>query len=182
MEKTRRDIILKLIDWWCCSVAKSCPTLRDLMLCSPPGSSVRRISQARILEWVAIFFSRGSSCRIESGRRILYHWATREAQEIYFCFKGFAGRWVWNSLQSAVSCNRFLFIIQVSTQVSSLLSFSRYGLLVIPAALSPLVSCFLSILTANALIISPIMMQWSLCLPLPFSHNVISRPSLEWSF
>ena len=29
--------------------------------CSPPGSSVHGISQARILEWVAIFFSRGSS-------------------------------------------------------------------------------------------------------------------------
>ena len=33
----------------------------DLMDCSPPGSSVHVISQARILEWVAIFFSRGSS-------------------------------------------------------------------------------------------------------------------------
>ena len=34
---------------------------RDLMDCSPPGSSVLGISQARILEWVAISFSRGSS-------------------------------------------------------------------------------------------------------------------------
>ena len=33
----------------------------DLMDCSPPVSSVHRISQARILEWVTIFFSRGSS-------------------------------------------------------------------------------------------------------------------------
>ena len=32
------------------------------MTCSPPGSSVHGISQARILEWVAISFSRGSSC------------------------------------------------------------------------------------------------------------------------
>ena len=31
------------------------------MDCSPPGSSIHRILQARILEWVAIFFSRGSS-------------------------------------------------------------------------------------------------------------------------
>ena len=31
------------------------------MDCSPPGSSVHGISQARILEWVAISFSRGSS-------------------------------------------------------------------------------------------------------------------------
>ena len=39
----------------------SSPTLYDLMDCSPPGSSVHGISQARILEWVAISFSRGSS-------------------------------------------------------------------------------------------------------------------------
>ena len=35
----------------------SCPTLWDPVDCSPPGSSVRGISQARVLEWVAIFFS-----------------------------------------------------------------------------------------------------------------------------
>ena len=39
---------------WC---AQSCPTLFDLMDCSPTGSSVRGILQARILEWVAIPFS-----------------------------------------------------------------------------------------------------------------------------
>ena len=38
-----------------------CPTLCDPMDCSLPGSSVHRILQARILEWVAISFSRGSS-------------------------------------------------------------------------------------------------------------------------
>ena len=37
------------------------PTLCDPMDCSSPGSSVHRISQARILEWVAISYSRGSS-------------------------------------------------------------------------------------------------------------------------
>ena len=35
-------------------VAQSCPTLCDPMDCSPPGSSVHDIFQARILEWVAI--------------------------------------------------------------------------------------------------------------------------------
>ena len=35
--------------------------LCDLMDCSPPGSSVHVISQARILEWVAVSSSRGSS-------------------------------------------------------------------------------------------------------------------------
>ena len=43
-----------------CSVAQSCLTLCDPMNCSPPGSSVHEISQARILERVAIPFSRGS--------------------------------------------------------------------------------------------------------------------------
>ena len=42
-------------------VTQSCPTLCDPMDCSPPGSSVHGILQARILEWVAISFSRGSS-------------------------------------------------------------------------------------------------------------------------
>ena len=44
-----------------CLVAQSCPTLRDLMDCSPPGFSVHGVLQARILEWVAVPFSRGSS-------------------------------------------------------------------------------------------------------------------------
>ena len=38
-----------------------CPTVCDPTDCSPPGSSVRGILQARILEWLAIFFYRGSS-------------------------------------------------------------------------------------------------------------------------
>ena len=44
-----------------CSVAQSCPTLCNPMDCSPPGSSVHGIFQARILEWVDISSSRGSS-------------------------------------------------------------------------------------------------------------------------
>ena len=42
-------------------VAQFRPTLCDPIDCSPPGSSVHGILQARILEWVAISFSRGSS-------------------------------------------------------------------------------------------------------------------------
>ena len=69
--------------------AQLCPALCEPMDCSPPGSSVRGIFQARILEWVAISSSRGSfpprdqtpifwvSC---IGRWILYRCATREAQ------------------------------------------------------------------------------------------------------
>ena len=63
----------------CCSVTKSFGTPMD---CNPPGSSVHRIFQARILEWVAVFFSRESSRTRDQthvyciGRQILYHWAT----------------------------------------------------------------------------------------------------------
>ena len=46
-------------------VAKSCPTLRDPMDCSPPDSSVHGISQARILEWVAISWEQSSQMRSE---------------------------------------------------------------------------------------------------------------------
>ena len=61
------------------------------MDCSPSVSSVHGISQARILEWVAISFSRGSSqsrdqTRISYiSRQVLYHWATREAP-LYGCY------------------------------------------------------------------------------------------------
>ena len=44
-----------------CWAAQSCLTLHDRMDYSPPGSSVYGIFQARVLEWVAICFSRGSS-------------------------------------------------------------------------------------------------------------------------
>ena len=56
------------------------------MVCSPPGSSVHRILQARRLEWVAISSSGGSSqprdrtCVFCIGRWILYHRATWESQ------------------------------------------------------------------------------------------------------
>ena len=45
----------------CAKLLQSCLTLYDPMDCSPPGSSVHGISQARILEWVAMSSSRGSS-------------------------------------------------------------------------------------------------------------------------
>ena len=44
------------------TLLQSCLSLRDPMDCSPPGSSVHRIlSWTRILEWVAISYTRGSS-------------------------------------------------------------------------------------------------------------------------
>ena len=38
-------------------VAQSCPTLSNPMDCSPPGSSIHELLQARVLEWGAIAFS-----------------------------------------------------------------------------------------------------------------------------
>ena len=66
--------------------AQSCPDLCDLTGCSPPGSSVHGILQARVLEWVAMPFSRGApqprhrtwvSC---FAGRLFANWTTREAQ------------------------------------------------------------------------------------------------------
>ena len=53
----------RVVVWWCGDglFAKSCPTLFNPMDWSPPDSCVRGILQARILEWVAISYSRGSS-------------------------------------------------------------------------------------------------------------------------
>ena len=64
---------------------QSRPTLCDPMDCSPPGTSIHGIFQARVLEWVAISFSRGccwprDQTRVSriAGRHFII-WATREA-------------------------------------------------------------------------------------------------------
>ena len=56
-----------------CMCAQSCLTLCDPMDCSPPGSSVHGILQARILEWVAISFLQGSFPTQGSNPGLL-HW------------------------------------------------------------------------------------------------------------
>ena len=79
--------------WWVVrtgegEVAQSCPTLCDPMDCSLPGFSIHEILQARILEWVAISFSRRSSwprnwtqvSHIVARRFTI--WATREIHSI----------------------------------------------------------------------------------------------------
>ena len=67
-------------------VTQLCPTLCDPMDCSPPGSSVYRIPQARILEWVAISFSRLFSDNSSSPtRNTLTQWrAPERAQDGVF--------------------------------------------------------------------------------------------------
>ena len=54
-------------------VAQLCPTVCHPMDCGPPGSSVQGILQARILEWVAIPFSKGYSWPRDQSRQILYY-------------------------------------------------------------------------------------------------------------
>ena len=62
-----------------CLVTQSCPTLCDPMDCSPAGSSVHGILQARVLEWVAmpssrgIFPTQGLNPGLPHCRQILYH-------------------------------------------------------------------------------------------------------------
>ena len=69
-------------------IAQSCPTLCDPIDCSQPSSSVHRIFQAIVLEWIAFSFSRGSSrprdrtlvsCIVDRHFTI---WATREVKAI----------------------------------------------------------------------------------------------------
>ena len=70
-------------------VIKSCPTLCDPMDCRPPGSSVHGVLQARMMEWVAISFSRGSFQPKDQTRvscitgKFFTIWATRESLEYW---------------------------------------------------------------------------------------------------
>ena len=70
-------------------VDQLCPTLHDAMDCSPPGSSVHGSLQVRILEWVAITFSRESSQPKDrnwvscTAGRLFTVQATREAPHVY---------------------------------------------------------------------------------------------------
>ena len=53
----KQCLVYKTTQCCCCLVAQLCLTLCHLMDCSPPGSSVHGIFQARILEWVVLFIS-----------------------------------------------------------------------------------------------------------------------------
>ena len=89
MTVVKDDILfLTIIICFVCVCAQSRLTLCNPMDCNWPGSSVHEILWARIVEWVAISYSRGSSqsrdqtrvsCVSCVGRQILYHCATWEA-------------------------------------------------------------------------------------------------------
>ena len=85
------------------SVPQLCLTLWDPMDCSPPGSSVHGILQARTLEWVAMPFSRGSSqprdqthvsCISWITGRFFTHWATWEAWKVNRSMPKMKSQWL----------------------------------------------------------------------------------------
>ena len=87
-EKNHNFRTKNLASTTCVCVTQSCPTLCNCMDCSLPGSSVHGIFQARILEWVASSFSRGSSQSRDQTwvscitGRCFTIWAMREVQLI----------------------------------------------------------------------------------------------------
>ena len=113
-------LLYPFICWWifrwlpCLEVAQSCPALCDPVDCNLPDSSIHGILQARILEWVAISFSRGSSQPRDWTRvsrlagRCFNLWATRETLqctlgcmdlfELYFSLNICLEVWMWNQM------------------------------------------------------------------------------------
>ena len=113
-----------------CSVAKSCLTLCNTMDCGLLGSSVHGIFQAKILEWVVMSSSRGSSqprnwihvsyisC---IGRLILYHWANWEASHFPICQ-------VLTCSQVLTSCQGHLELVWIYCQDGCLKLLNNNGL------------------------------------------------------
>ena len=82
LKNTGLTLFLTITCMCMCCGSQSCLTLHDPMDCSPPGSSVHGILQARILEWVAMPSFRGSSSPRDVthisyisciGSQVLYH-------------------------------------------------------------------------------------------------------------
>ena len=94
------------------SDAQLCLTLCNPMYCSLPGSSVYGIFQARLLEWVVISFSRGSSWPRDQthvsyvssiGRQILYLWAIWEAH--IWAVSEITMLYIWNTVELYFNTN-----------------------------------------------------------------------------
>ena len=93
-----------------------CRTLCNPMNCSPPCSSIHGIFQARILEWIAIFFSRGSSQPRDwtqvshTAGRLFTILATRESLALFllFYFKSWKDRMhaqLYMTLHNPIDCS-----------------------------------------------------------------------------
>ena len=84
-------------------VCHFCLVAQFVWLFATPGYCICGISQARILEWVAISFSRGSSRPRDGtfisciGRWVIYHWATKETPLYVYCtFKKSYSIFLWS--------------------------------------------------------------------------------------
>ena len=97
-----------------CLVAHSCPTLCHPMDYSPPGSSVHGILQARILEWVAMPSSKGSSQPRDptqvshSAGEFFTAWATREVHIYVYMY-------VNVYMYRVTSVTMWLYVVQISS-------------------------------------------------------------------
>ena len=111
-----------------CAQSLLCTTFCNTRDCSPPGSSVHGISQARTLEWVIISYSRGSSQPRDQtgvsfvsciGRWIPYHCATLEAHFILAFF------YPSNTCSRQRSFTRYSFFLKFSLHWSYIAAFSH---------------------------------------------------------
>ena len=111
-------------------VAQLCPTLCDPMDCSPPGSSVHGILQARILEWAAV--SRGSS-RSRDRTQVSHVaggfftiWTTMEAPWDWIPFHMFMAFWICSSVKvpfiNSLACSSDVCLFSVDFEGFSLCS------------------------------------------------------------
>ena len=95
----------------CVLISQSCLTLYDSMNCSLPGSPVHGILQARILEWVTIPVSRGSSQPrglnpgLPHYRQILYHLSRWGSPQLHWTPCCFMNRPAMHPPQGLCTCN-----------------------------------------------------------------------------
>ena len=114
----------------CVPCAQSCLTLCNPMDYTPPGFSVHGIFQARILEWVAIFSSRGSSPSkmpelaslaspvLQSDSLLLSHWGVL-SWAYNLSFKWLKWEWCCNNGNCKCSCKLHKLILKARNTFSS---------------------------------------------------------------
>ena len=136
---------------------KSCPILCNSMDYSPPGSSVHGISQARILEWVAIPYSKGSS-QLRDGTQV----SCNGRQIFFLIFRIFIEVYLVYSV-SGVQCSDSVLYIHRHIHIFFFRFFSLIGyykILSIVACMcsrSLLVICFIY---SNVYLWASLMAQW----------------------
>ena len=114
--------------YYVCLVAQLYPTLCDLMNYSPPGSSFYEIFQARILQWVAILFSRGvfPTQRSNSHLLCLLHWQADSLPlspwEALLCLVCWSkGSWIFSVLFHFILYYFILFLIKKCNYIALLI-------------------------------------------------------------